>query len=546
MHLAGAIALTLLKGALIIPAIMGLLFVGSLFISEGGQELRERLETPERLAELEEAGLEHTAALAQGQAQVVAHSARHQALQIRLAQERDSWEKKLEEDLAAIEAATRAQVDRIEDSVASGQQSLQDSMRRREEAYCRSWNPLNWITCYAIRNRSDAVRDSMGTQQRALQQRARMLEQQAIDQAQRHMRAAEDRLENQTAQLRGELESTLTGMDDLEAQRRALEEELHLIEAEEALLRAENWLWIELRERWPYLLVIALLIFAAPYLRRTFWYFVGMPLVSRAKPIELSHSMRPPSPDEDVVVSAGKSARTLEVDVKSNQRLLARTGYIQSDRQGAKSEIFFDRQAPNLSYLSGLVLLTRLDARLEEPADKPSDEPLSPRKVLLGTPDEPDAYLMRVDLENHPGVVLRASHVVAVIGDVRVDSTWRVTNLHAWATSQIRFITFSGTGSLILEGYGDIQASMLDDQRERKRMTLVVGFDTRLTYQTERSATFLPYLVDPGREPLVVDVFDGQGAVFYEKNPSARKRYRSTGETIAGFFLDVFRRLLGL
>ncbi len=546
MHLAGAIALTLLKGALIILAIMGLLFVGSLFVSEGGEELRERLETPERLAELEEEGLRHTAMLADGQARAVAHKARRQALEIRLERERDSWEQKLQEDLATIEEATRAQVERIEESVASGQRSLQDSMRRREQEYCRSWNPLNWITCYAIRNRSEAVRDSMGSQQRALQRRAEMLEEQAADQARRHMAAAEQRLEEQTAQFRQEIETTLSGLDDLESRQQALEEELRLIEAEEALLRAENWLWIELRQRWPYLLVIALLIFMAPYLRRTFWYFVGMPLVSRAAPIELSQSMSPPSADDEVVVSAGESARTLEVDVGAGQRLLARTGYIQSDRQGAKSELFFDRQAPNLSYLSGLVLLTRLDAQANSVADDSTDGALAPRKVLLGTPDEPDAYLMRVDLKNHPGVVLRASHVVAVIGDVKVDSTWRLTNLHAWATSQVRFITFSGTGSLVLEGYGDIQASLLDEQKERKRMTVIVGFDTRLTYRTERSATFLPYLVDPGREPLVVDVFEGTGAVFYEKNPSARKRYRSTGEAVAGFFLDVFRKLLGL
>jgi hypothetical protein len=542
MHLAGAIALTLLKGALIILAMMGLLFVGSLFVSEGGEELRERLETPERLAELEEAGQRQTAALADGHARAVAHKARRQALEIRLEQERHSWQQKLDEELATIEEVTRAQVERIEESVASGQRSLHDSMRRREEEYCRSLNPLNWITCYAIRNRSEAVRDSMGLQQKALQRRAERLEEQAADQARRHMAAAEERLELQTEQFRQEIELTLSGLQDLETQRESLEEELRLIEAEEALLRAENWLWIELRQRWPYLLVIALLIFTAPFLRRTFWYFVGMPLVSKAAPIELSPSTSSPSKDEEVVVTAGESARTLEVEVDRGQRLLARTGYIQSDRQGARSEIFFDRQAPNLSYLSGLVLLTRLDAKIEEAAGVP----LPPRKVLLGTPDEPDAYLMRVDLKNHPGVVLRASHVVAVVGDIKVDSTWRLTNLHAWATSQVRFITFSGTGSLILEGYGDIQASLLDDQKERKRMTLVVGFDTRLTYRTERSATFLPYLVDPGREPLVVDVFEGKGAVFYEKNPSARKRYRSTGEAIAGFFLDVFRRLLGL
>ena len=539
MHLATAIAMTLLRSALVVAALMALLFGGSLLISEAGPSVREQLEAPERLEELEQAGYDHTAIIAERHAESAVHRAQTMALRARLQQERSSWQVRLEEDLRAIEEAADEQIERVEQSMEESRQAMIDSVDRLEARYCDSWNPVHWWTCRTIKERANSMEERVAAQREAVEKTAQRLRQQAVDEAAAYRADAEQRLQDQTAQLEDQLQSSLEAMDDLEAQRQKLEERIDEIQQEEALLRERTRLWVEFRDRWPHLLVVALLIFAAPYLRRTLWYYVGMPLVSRASPIELSSpAMKKKEKDNPTPrIQCGDSHRTLELEVPAGGQLLTRIGYVQSDRKGARSEIFFDRDSPNLSYISGLVLLTRLQSHR-------ADE--EPRQVMLGTPDDPDAYLMRIDLEDHPGVVLRASHVVGVVGDIQIDSTWRLGNLHAWATSQVRFITFSGTGTLILEGYGDVQGLHLDGERQRKRMSLVVGFDTRLTYQTERTATFLPYLVDPGREPLVVDVFDGTGTVFFEKNPSARKRHRTTGEAIAGFFLDAIRRLLGL
>src|SRR5690554_1898599 len=101
----------------------------------------------------------------------------------------------------------------------------------------------------------------------------------------------------------------------------------------------------------------------------------------------------------------------------------------------------------------------------------------------------------------------------------------------------------------IIQRQFDIQCThALSDAsaRAEKRQPNVLGFDTRLCYSTRRAATFLPYLLDPQREPLVVDLFEGQGTYFFEKNPAARKRHRSPAEAVAGFFLDAIRRLLGI
>ena len=535
MHLTAAILMTLLRSTLIVAGLMGVLFFGFVLISEAGPSLKERLETPDRLQELEAQGEAHTRAVAAAQARSLEHQARWMALELRIERERSSWRDQLEKELQAIEAAAQARVRRAEESVQRGLEQVEESAGRLESEYCEGWNPINWMACRMVRAQIDELRKRADDRRQAVEEQIQQLQEQARQDASRHRALAEERLGEQTAQFEEQIRSSLDSMDELEERRRELGDEILRIQQEEAELREQNWLWIEFRLRWRYLLVVALLIFSAPFLRRTLWYYVGMPLVSRARPIQLATPRDGEGDDPALKCSPGE--RSLEVEVPAGQRLRARPGYIQSDRRGARSELFFDNDAPNLSYISGLVLLTRLASLA------PDDEP---RRVLLGTPDDPDAYLMRVDLKDHPGIVLKARHVVGVIGDVRIHSTWRLNNLHAWATSQVRFIIFSGTGTLIVEGYGDVQGRPLKGEREQKRMSRVVGFDTRLSYKTERTATFLPYLVDPGREPLVVDVFEGTGTIFFEKNPSARKRHRSVGEAVAGFFLDAVRRLFGL
>ncbi len=529
MHLLAAIVTTLVKSALILVGLMGLLFLGYLVVAEAGPTVREVMEAPGRLDELQTATLENVEAIAVRHGEATAHRARHTALTMRLDAEQARFEEELEADLRAIETAANEQMERVRSTVEENRRAVEESIRRAEAEACSTWNPLEWWACRAVRQRMRDFQQSSQRQRELLHDTSRHLQERARQDSEAHRQRAQERLELETAQWREELHGSVARLDEIERERQALEDQIAQLQAEEAILREANWLWMAFQRQWPQLLLVALLIFSAPFLRRTLWYFVGMPLVSRAEPIQLTDRHA----NGEVTWSEG--ARTLTVGVPQGGRLLARPGYIQSDRQGAKSEIFFDRTAPNLSYLSGLVLLTRLDSGDGEEL----------REVNLGTPDDPDAYLMRIDLKGHPGVVLRASHVVALTGDIKIRSAWRLSSLHAWATSQVRFLIFSGTGSLILEGYGDVSGRAVDGLEE-KRMHLVLGFDTRLTYQTRRTATFLPYLVDPGREPLVVDTFEGEGAVFFEKNPTARTRRRTAGEAIAGFFLDAIRRLLGL
>jgi uncharacterized protein (AIM24 family) len=162
-------------------------------------------------------------------------------------------------------------------------------------------------------------------------------------------------------------------------------------------------------------------------------------------------------------------------------------------------------------------LLTRVDGSKDSEVE-----------LTLAAPRDPNAYLMRLDLENHPGLVIHPRHLVGVVGDLELSTRWRPFSVNAWATWQLRYILLSGTGSIIVEGSGDVIATAADERGPTKiEQALVIGFDSRLSYTCARTEVFWPYLF--GKTPLVDDVFTGRGLFLWEKstprqtkNPVAR------------------------
>ena len=555
MRLFAALTAALLKALLIVGGLMLLLFAGALLLGQAGPHLREVVETPQRLHDLQNARERDIAEAARQLALASGHQARIVAIDRQRQLALQAWEEETRKELNRIALAAHNQAQETRRTVAESRRAVEQSTRRMEARYCASLNPVDWWTCRTLRAQIERLEASAAMQRQAVARSARQIETQARQDAKRFRASAEERLNASTAELEAHLQESEQALLELEASRTALLEQARSYQTEEERLRRERWLILEFQKRWPGLLAIALLIALSPYIRRTLWYFVGLPLLTRAPAIQLAAPLTA-SDEEDADASPQlrtfPTERTLTLPLSRGERLLARPGYILSDRRGASTALFFDRRAPNISFISGLTLLTRLEGTQPPENTKESDTTKhaieTPREVLLGSPHDADAYLMRIDLRDHPGLVFRASRVVAVRGDIRIEARWRLLNLHAWATSQVRFLIFSGTGSLILEGYGDVSAHALHDAsaRAEKRQPNVLGFDTRLNYRTRRAATFLPYLLDPEREPLVVDLFEGRGTYFFEKNPAAQTRNRSPAEVVAGFFLDAIRRLLGI
>ena len=285
------------------------------------------------------------------------------------------------------------------------------------------------------------------------------------------------------------------------------ESELDQKRAEEKGLRKSQGSWagwvVELwAQSWKWLAGIALLVILMPVALRTVSYFLLMPLVSRAqRPMQLAAG----SGNAPAGLQTTPAERTLRIRLPAGDVLSARSEHVRPVRGKIRSRLLYDWTSPFISYAAGLYGLSRITG------DEEGTE------ATLATPDDPDSYLMRVDFTDHPGLVIHPKHVVGVIGAPDLETRWR-WGIQSFATWQVRYIMFAGTGSLIVQGCGDVVATSPGGRSTRMEQNLVMGFDSRLTVGVRRTEVFWPYLW--GRTPLVDDEFTGHDPLFWQKSTS--------------------------
>lgn len=283
-----------------------------------------------------------------------------------------------------------------------------------------------------------------------------------------------------------------------------LEQEIDALEDEEAeLLGGRNpWVWFVIeqwRERWMWLVGAALVILLAPSLIKVSNYFIAMPLITRAaKPVRLSIGEE--AAGAQVVV--GRAVRSLLIRLAPGEVLSARAQHLRDVQGTVKGRLLYDWKAPFISFAAGLHGLSRVT----------SDHGVA--QMTISDPEESDSYLMRIDFQDHPGLAMHPRHVVGVIGAPRLKTRWR-WGWHFLATGQARYILFAGSGSLLVQGIGDIVAPTTSGKMSKMEQNLVMGFDSRLTVDIRRTENFVSYF--QGKEPLVDNVFSGPHPYFWQK-----------------------------
>lgn len=280
---------------------------------------------------------------------------------------------------------------------------------------------------------------------------------------------------------------------------------------EDARSSGMGWVVNQWFTSWRWLLAVALLVLVVPVLLRVVNYFVLMPLVSRAHRRVLLAD-EPASAAADLRVS--EAQRTLSVELGPGEVLYARSEHVRPVQGKIRSRVLYKWSSPFISFAAGLYGLSQVFGQE------------GGSSATLATPDDPNSYLMRIDFTDHPGLVMYPKHVVGVLGSPTLETRWR-WGIQAFATWQVRYIMFVGTGSLIVQGSGDVVATSPRGGSTRMEQHLVMGFDSRLTLGVNRTEVFLPYLW--GRTPLVDDEFSGDHLLFWQKsspegpsNPVAR------------------------
>lgn len=266
--------------------------------------------------------------------------------------------------------------------------------------------------------------------------------------------------------------------------------------------KVSNWIADQWAESWKWLLWTVLLVLLVPPAWRTVSYFVLMPVLSRKhRPLRLA--VESDHPAADLQFSAAE--RTLPIRLSAGEVLSARSEHVRPVQGSVRSRILYDWSAPFISFAAGLYGLSRVTG------DEAGTE------ATLATPDDPNSYLMRIDFADHPGVVMHPNNVVGVIGTPELLTRWR-WGIQSFATWQVRYILFAGTGSLIVQGSGDVVATTPGSRPSRMEQDLIMGFDSRLTAGVNRTEVFWPYLW--GKTPLVDDEFTGHFPLFWQKSRS--------------------------
>jgi hypothetical protein len=276
---------------------------------------------------------------------------------------------------------------------------------------------------------------------------------------------------------------------------------------------------------WKWLVWTALILVLMPGVLRVVSYFVLMPLVRRAhNPVHLAEG----SHHADAALRAGAAERTLTVRLDEGEVLSARSEHVRPVQGAVRSRLLYDWSSPFVSFAAGLYGLSRVTGDGGHTS------------ATLAAPDDPDSYLMRIDFHEHPGVVMRPRHVVGVIGTPDLQTRWR-WGIQSLATWQVRYIMFAGTGSLIVQGSGDVVATNPHGRSTRMEQHLVMGFDSRLVVGVNRTEVFWPYLW--GRTPLVDDEFTGAHPLFWQK--SSTEGPSNPVAKVFDTFYSAFGKVLG-
>lgn len=246
---------------------------------------------------------------------------------------------------------------------------------------------------------------------------------------------------------------------------------------------ARDWLLNEWRRVWPRVLGVFVALVAAPYVYRAVLFWVVAPLVTRARPLTFRPE-RPPS--EPCVAAAHASERTARVSIPVGRTLLVRPDHLRQVPRGAsRTRFFLPAEWPIQSWALGFFGWTEVGGASASGLEV---------TLAASRDDAADTYIVRVNLQDHPGLVIHPGHVIAISDGLELFARWRFA-WHALAMGKLRYIQLRGTGTVWFEGYGDVTGALAGPVESHQDAGSYLGWDSRLQLRMCRRETAYPYLL---------------------------------------------------
>ncbi len=447
--------------------------------------------------------------------------------------EADRHLKKQMTDARALGEQAEERLTQTRRELTEASRSVLAQAERQQEAACRE-GVAAYVACQWAEYRYEKARFELDRRRAEVEAQLAPLKDRAVD-ASRQLRELSSGAEAFQARWaeplgvsdRAELDAVDTGIGELEdRQRIAREQATAAAQEREDLLAGQGpadralAIW---EERGAEILGLALFLLLLPYIRRTVWYWGLMPLAERRPPLRLAAGSgraeaHAPEPEVSLEVVAGQTMRV-------------RSSYVGRREGRPDTEWVFGGWAhPFTSLVAGLSAMDRF---------RPDEDPWT---ISVGNPQDPDSQLLRLDLHEHPGFVVHPAHLVALLGDLRLRRRWRLFHLHSWMTFQFRYLLAEGTGSIVLEGRGHLQAEPAGGA-VGIASARVLAFDGQLAYRTTRTRPFWPYLA--GLRGLVEDMFEGD-AIFVVGKTVQDEARMGPAQKVANALFSAVEKALGI
>lgn len=277
---------------------------------------------------------------------------------------------------------------------------------------------------------------------------------------------------------------------------------------------------------------LGLIVFAivfVPGLWKAFWFYIVAPIASKAAPIQVGESTA-----SHLIVSEPKSVQ--EVELIAGSAVCTRGEWVNpypSEDVKKKTRLLWNWQAPLVSYASGLRELTEW---------RNTRETTQVLKLCSRDPNL-NIVIVKVAFATEAALVVRPSSIVAISGDLKITTCWKLSSIHSWISGRLRHVIISGQGALYLSGYGNVTAETPQD-KQRMSDNLLIAHDPTAPFRTVRTETFWPFL--RSKTSLYDLQFEDQGLVIYQAAArGAADGKRPAHERLQGW-IDLLLKPLGL
>lgn len=317
-------------------------------------------------------------------------------------------------------------------------------------------------------------------------------------------------------ELRKQEDGLISEIDSIEEQITDLDGSLN---AWQRFYRSISKSWNEFTG-WLFWIAAGLLL--APIIWSLFMYYVIAAVATKQRPIQLLNKA------PGGIYWADPKA-SLNVKLPPAESLWVRNELLtQHDGAPKRTVTFWNWRAPAVSTLAGLAFCTKVTNTDQRHAS------------FVFSSNKAEEEISEIVLEDDSAMVLHVSNIVAISGDVTVSAQWRIFNLNAWLTGQLRFLLFKGPGSIYVCSPRGVEGFKVTD-KQLVEQQVTVGFDAGLNYSVNRTETFVPYF--RGQASLFDDCIQGQGVMF-RKNAACDGR-KNIMERTFGTFFAIIGKMLG-